>query len=64
MFLSNRTILNALDESKLEVGSSKSKRQGSRSTSFPIQTLFLSPPDTPFLSPPPPPIIEFWHLVK
>ena len=55
-------ILRAVVESKPEVGSSRSSREGLMMISFPIETLFLSPPDTPRTNAPP--IIVSWHLKK
>lgn len=54
------TVLKAVVESRPEVGSSRNRRDGLIIISFPILTLFLSPPDTPRTKEPP--IIVSWHL--
>jgi hypothetical protein len=46
--LTSLTILNALKESRPEVGSSSSTRDGSVINSTPIAVLFLSPPEMVF----------------
>ena len=43
----------AVLESSPDVGSSKIRRLGLVISSYPIETRFLSPPDTPFLKTPP-----------
>jgi hypothetical protein len=52
-FLRSNTIRRAVDESRPLVGSSSSKREGSVISSYPIDTLFLSPPEMPRINHPP-----------
>ena len=53
-------ILRAVVESRPDVGSSRNSKDGLIMISFPIHTLFLSPPETPLTKGPP--MIVFWHL--
>ena len=52
-FLSNYIILKAVCESKPEVGSSKNNILGLDISSYPIDVLFFSPPDSPLIKTPP-----------
>lgn len=54
------SIRSAEVESRPEVGSSKNRSDGLSRISFPMHTLFLSPPETPLTNVPP--ISVSWHL--
>lgn len=52
-YFNNYTIFKAVVESKPLVGSSSNKHDGFVINSYPIDVLFLSPPDNPFIKYPP-----------
>lgn len=52
-FFSNYTILKAVCESRPEVGSSKNNILGLDISSYPIEVLFFSPPESPLIRTPP-----------
>lgn len=53
-------VLRAVVESRPDVGSSRNSKDGFIMISFPMHTLFLSPPETPLTKDPP--MMVSWHL--
>jgi len=53
IFFKRSRMMNAVNESKPDVGSSSKIASGSVTSSTPIEVLLRSPPETPFIRGPP-----------